>query len=295
MDATLLARSPSGRSLPDFPHLLRRADSAAAWAPGAIEVRLAGTSPPAARHVAWRAALIARDHQAPLRMLHPAMPAWSAQLMLDIRDRLGLHVQLQSSGNAARSGRLPGLAVMGVDAMRWTQLRLRHAMSEILDRQQPVLVVKRPAFTSYRRVLTAVDFAPHAGAVLSHAGALSRDPRMKVVHVQPPEDHVSMRWAGNLTAMRRVQRSELTRRALGQIDALIAQAGAEGGGMRPVVGFGDPAAAILHQAEAHRAELIVVGNSSRHWISGWLVGDTLGRVLHRSRADVLVVPAGRAS
>ena len=59
---------------------------------------------------------------------------------------------------------------------------------------------------------------------------------------------------------------------------------------RLVEGFGDPALVIAAQAEEIDADLIVVGTNHKNLLERLLLGSVSTDVLHRAKAEVLVVP-----
>ena len=55
------------------------------------------------------------------------------------------------------------------------------------------------------------------------------------------------------------------------------------------VGMGDPAFAILEQAHASQADLIVMGTHGRGGLSRFLMGSVSHSVLHQAACPVLIV------
>lgn len=65
------------------------------------------------------------------------------------------------------------------------------------------------------------------------------------------------------------------------------------GSVTTVVGIGDPAHAILHAAEEHGADLIVLGALQGGALSRVISGSVGDTVSHKAHADVLIVHLGR--
>ena len=59
---------------------------------------------------------------------------------------------------------------------------------------------------------------------------------------------------------------------------------------RLVEGFGDPARVVAAEAEEVDADLIVVGTNHKNLVERLLFGSVSTDVLHRAKAEVLVVP-----
>jgi nucleotide-binding universal stress UspA family protein len=259
----------------------------------------------AGTNAAWRAALVARDLGAPLRLLQPpaASPqqeASFAQLAAQIRHRVGVAAQvqalvgdfLQAAVQAAREAQLLVIATRRGNPLR---ALLLGTQAERLIRlcRAPVLVVKRAARASYRRVLVPVDLGEDAPAVIAAAARLSRDPRMEVLHAVAPPRPLGLRVPGMPEAALRLQRSGEAAHARAALDEVIGAAGATERGVRPAVTVGDAAATVLAREQAMRAELVVIGKRTRGLLADFFLGDVTQRVLAASRADVLVLPRER--
>ena len=79
---------------------------------------------------------------------------------------------------------------------------------------------------------------------------------------------------------------EITKEALRKARAVLAEQGVEAG---LVEGFGDAADAIVKEAEASDADLIVVGARGLNTVERWLLGSVSSKVVHHAACDVLVV------
>lgn len=171
-----------------------------------------------------------------------------------------------------RRGRLAG-ALLGTTA----EHVLRHATV-------PVLVLHgEPAF--YRVLLTtdlsAQSLPAHArGLALACAFASTTHPALRSLHVVAPaslEETVEVADAEVNAAM-----AELA-------DALADQA-REGCVPAACVRFGEPAQAIVHEARAWSADLLVLGTHARRGAARLLLGSVAETVLRHAPCSVLVIP-----
>ncbi len=253
---------------------------------------------PAGLNAAWRAALVARDRGAPLRLLHASAPARAVQALAeDIRAQLRMEVELcvvegDALQEAVRSARAAQLLVIGSGRANTLRERIAGTQAERLIRlcRIPVLVVKQTARSGYRRVLVPVDLAPDAGTVIAAATAFSRDPRMEVFHALNTGDEVTLRVPEVPESVQRGLRQRAAARAHAVLEELIAFAGASHAAVTAVA-FGHAASLILAKARAMRAELVVIGKRRRGLLADFVLGGVTQRVLAASRADVLVLPA----
>lgn len=256
---------------------------------------------PASINAAWRGALAARDQGARLRLLHVQQHAGLGdaqqrlqQLAAELHERIAIAVvpcavagdPLQEVVRAARDA---SLLVLG--ARRGNPLRefILGTQAERLLRlcRVPVLVVKRPATASYRRVLVPVDLGPASDEVIATAARFSRDPRMEVLHALSMRDQAALRMADVPEEILRRQRNLAAEAATGRLEASIADAGAAA---QAAVTFGDAGASVIARARAMRAELVVLGKRRRGLLADFFLGSVTQRVLVAARADVLAVP-----
>lgn len=264
-----------------------------------IDLCAAGTN------AAWRAALVARDRGVPLHLLSlqaspaavPEALAALQELARELRERLHISASAQAmAGELLRDGAQAaadaGLLVIAAGRGNLLGDWILGTRAERLVRRcsTPVLVVRRPAFTSYRNVVVSVELKAEAGSLIAAARALSRDPQMKVLHILATAHEEAMRLADVPPKVIHAQRqttAERTRRALAE---LIAATGAHEDGAVPVVSFGHAPSSVLEDDLARNAELLVVGKRPRPVLADLLVGGVTQRVLAATRSDVLVVP-----
>lgn len=142
---------------------------------------------------------------------------------------------------------------------------------------------------SYKHVLAAIDVTEEAQQVLKQARevASEHEAKLSVVTVVKPLTHVY----GGLDMVSFTQASldfeeEARSLALAKAQELAADAGVAPADVHVMVG--SPAGQIVAAAEAHAADLIVIGSHGKHGL-GLLLGSTANGVLHQAETDVLTV------
>lgn len=154
----------------------------------------------------------------------------------------------------------------------------------------PVLVVKQPTEDSYRRVLVPVDFTPWSEAATVAAASLAPDGAIQLFHAFKSKREEVLRQAYlSETVIRESlawEAAALDRR----MRRSVARLGLDLLAVSFALARGPAVKATLGQEEAHRADLVVAGKHGRSRIAGFLLGSVSGRLLARSRCDVLIVP-----
>jgi len=262
----------------------------------------------AGTHAAWRAGIVARDRKLPLHILslhsaHRSAPATSAvldKLARELRDRLLITVSAQAVRGdllreGARAAREAGLLVIAAPRAHSLSDWLLGSRAERLARRArtPVLVVRRPALTSYRNVIVPVALESESWGLIAAAGTLSRDPRMKVLHVLSTDHEDVMRLADVPERTIESERQRAAQRARGALLELIATAGAHEDGAVPAICFGHAPTRVLENERATGAELVVLGQRPHRSLVDLLPGGVARAVLRAAGADVLVVPLRR--
>ncbi|HLF11842.1 MAG TPA: universal stress protein, partial [Gammaproteobacteria bacterium] len=161
----------------------------------------------------------------------------------------------------------------------------------VLTCPAPVLIVKSDGTPKYRNIVAAVDpFHAHAkpadldAAILGHAKTLQTltGAQLIVLHCFLPMSYFGTDL-GHLAAVD-PRHEDVRRRAM---DDLLRDAGIAPAAARIVAGATD---AVLHgMIERGEADLLVMGALARGRLKELIAGSTAERVLHRSRADIVVV------
>lgn len=260
---------------------------------------------PEATNAAWRGALVARDlglplHLVALHSLHVNMSEAAAlveALAVDMRAKLQLQVISEGLAGtrehegvaAARGASL--LVVPSATAhtyLRW--LAVSRVLQILRRAEQPILVVRRPAYASYRRVLAAVKLELEARAIIAAAHALSRGPHITVLHVLASGRQASM---SAVELPERATQSQCEAAALSArvaLKDLIASTSATEGGAQPVILLGHAAHGVFEQQLANGADLLVLGKRPGNPIIDALHGGVVQVAISSADADVLILP-----
>jgi nucleotide-binding universal stress UspA family protein len=277
-----------------------------------------------ARHAAERAALVAKDAGATLRLVHiisdPVLSSLRQLLEgtpddveLRLREkidrdvvRLGEHLAEACGmsvptdvvtgpliagilGHAA--GNRADLLVLGARGASFMRHLMLGSTAERLVRKsdRPLLVVRQPPHERYRRVLVAVDFSPLSLKALDLARAVAPHADLVLLHSYdvPYED-----WMRTVDvpegALQHYQQAA-RQRALQNMQAFLAAAALTAAEVPTVVVKGDPTIRILEQEQELDCDLIVVGKQGETVTEEFLLGSVTKHVLQQSQSDVLVV------
>jgi universal stress protein A len=133
-----------------------------------------------------------------------------------------------------------------------------------------------------RTILHPNDFSGYSAEAFQFAYALARDyhARLVVLHVAPPP---SVTWGDFLTTD-----AKEYRRAL-EDNVVRLQGKGFPVDIDYVISAGDPAAIILDQAKAAKADLIVMGTHGRTGLNRVLMGSVAERVVRRASCAVLTL------
>ena len=277
-----------------------------------------------ARHAAERAALVANDAGATLRLVHvisdPVLGSLRRLLEgtpddveLRLRGKIDRDVArlaehlTQTCGAPVAADVVTGPLIAGVLAQAAANRAdllvlgargasfMRHLMlgstAERLVRKsdRPLLVVKQPPHERYRRVLVAVDFSPLSLAALDLARAVAPQADLVLLHAYdvPYED-----WMQSVEvpedSLQHYQQAA-RQRALQGMQAFLEAAGLTAAAVPIVVVKGDPTLRILEQEQELDCDLIVVGKQGETVPEEFLLGSVTKHILQQSQSDVLVV------
>jgi nucleotide-binding universal stress UspA family protein len=260
----------------------------------------------AAINATWRAAMVARELGATLRVLHPQpepkvlsrVQSALDELTADIRARMDVPLAVEAvSGSVLRRANAAAreAALLVIPSRRGNPLRewIMGTQAERLIRlsRAPVLVVKRPALASYRRVLVPVALGEGAAAQIALAGSLARGSQLEVLHALDTSDEAVLREMDSSEQALRSYRQLRAQRAHLALHELVTAAGPRAGEADTAVEFGDAASVALARAQRGDAELMVIGKRRRGLLADYFLGGVTQRVLAAAPADVLVLPA----
>lgn len=274
-----------------------------------------------ARHAADRAAMVAKEQHAHLRLLHVMNKSalndvrrlfqpptdgetkligdaerMLSDLAVGIRSKTGVagstDVKIGRAEaeilSAAESADLLVLGAHGGNSLH--DLILGTTAERLLSRcKRPILVVKRPPKTRYERVLVPVDFSPYSAPALTMANRIAPNAHMTILHALSVPFEGRLRIVGASEDDIRQYRQEEHRVAEKKVGDLIHESHVDASRVSHAVEGGDPSPVILAKAEELMSDLIVIGKQGQSWIEDLFVGSTTQHVLARSECDVLVV------
>jgi nucleotide-binding universal stress UspA family protein len=277
---------------------------------------------PDAHRAARRAALLAREHGATLRLLHvinymiraATVEPW-LQPQFDLEQRIAQDAR-QALEALAREVAAPGqtveqeirsglvldeilaaagqadLLVLGPRGLRPIhELILGTAAERLLHKsKRPMLIVKQGPGASYKRVLVPVDFSDHSMSALRFAHELVPGAEICLFHAFEPPAEGIMRNAGVSEEKISAYRVHEQQQARAQMDTFIAAAGVMANTASPLIQCGDPRMLVSSVAESFAADLIVIGKHGRSRLAEYLLGGTTRATLARARCDIAVVP-----
>lgn len=189
---------------------------------------------------------------------------------------------------------LPRVALeVGADALLLAPTRrgplagaLLGTTAEHVLRHAPVPVLVMHGEPAFHRVLLTTDLSPHSipaherGLALACALANPTHPTLRTLHVVPPAslEHTVDGADDDVNA------------AMRELAAFLPAHAVDGHVPAACVRFGVPTDAILHEARAWSADLVVLGTHGRRGAARFLVGSVAETVLRNAPCSVLVVP-----
>lgn len=256
------------------------------------------------RRAVARAALIAADHRALLKLLYAAPApgdgdavAGMAALARETAARFGILVKCLPPAPGGHTLAAVADAAHRVDLLVVDAASGRPRLSGGVPIAPllravacPVLVTQREALHRYRRLLVAVDFTPASRQMVALAWALDGAAQVELFHAlsTAPEGRLRLADASEqaLKACRHQRLGEARERMFWLSDA----AAVRHRRVVSAIGSGDPARQAAVQQQASGADLLVVGQRRRSALMDFLLGSVAQRVLRMATADVLVVP-----
>jgi len=277
-----------------------------------------------ARHAAERAALVAKDADAALRLVHVISDPVLGSLRrlvegspddveLRLRGKIGRDVarlgeQLaQTRASAVSADVVTGplidgilghaaanradLLVLGARGASFMRHLMLGSTAERLVRKsdRPLLVVKQPPHERYRRVLVAVDFSALSLAALDLARAVAPHADLVLLHAYdvPYED-----WMQSVEVSEDAlhqYRQAAQQRAWQDMQSFLGSAGLAAADIPIVILKGDPTLRILEQEQELDCDLVAVGKQGETTPEEFLLGSVTKHVLQQAQSDVLVV------
>lgn len=276
-----------------------------------------------ARHAAERAAMLARDNQGALDLLHVVhlaplqqllkllgtLPADVVEQVLDsARQQLGsLAGALEQRFGVAAGVHVVAGALLAefagqADALSADLLvcgakgesRLRPlvlgttALRMLNMATTPTLVVKQAPREPYKKILVPVDFSQSSAVAIRDARRIAPGARIVLLHVFEILFEGHMRHAGVSDEVMNHYVVVAKQKLMEQLRELRAGAGLSDADTRLLVLHGYPFLRIIEQEQECDCDLIVMGKHGENRLLGPLLGSVTEQVLNESQADVLV-------
>lgn len=271
-----------------------------------------------------RAALLAHEHGAHLRILHvlnaagckPLRDWFSPTLDLDLkasqaRDALRrLAVEISGAYDLTASVEVivgdpfetlmqasehVDLVVLGQRGHgRFKGLLAGRTVDRMIRTcRRPVLVVKTAVQGTYRRVLVPIDFTASSDAAIRVADRMRRAEGMHVFHAINSKREAVMRGVpGHVIRETHLMEEGATN---ARMRRQVARLGLDSTPMNYALAYGPPARATLRHAHRLGADLIVAGKQGRSTLGNFLLGSVSSRVLSEATCDMLIAPRRRDS
>ncbi len=266
-------------------------------------------------HALERAALLARQHQITLRLIHldegphtfladPVARLGQRARQLARRHEIAVHAMERSAsldGVLAEAGAAT-LLVMGPLSQRsWKRFHRGTTLDQAVHGSVcPLLVVKQPPVKPYERVLVAVDLSARSRPLIDFAGRFSTPTVLKLFHAIDTIEDSKLRSINTSPeaiqpdrfGSRQHARDRLAR-LIGALD--VTTVASQGPPLACDVGNGDPAyATALHQLST-QAELVVVGKRPGSPLAQFFTGSVAQRLAKWAAGDVLIAPLDQLS
>mmetsp|Transcript_5778 Transcript_5778/g.22534 ORF Transcript_5778/g.22534 Transcript_5778/m.22534 type:complete len:349 (+) Transcript_5778:1943-2989(+) len=161
--------------------------------------------------------------------------------------------------------------------------------------RRPVLVVKMSMQGSYRRVLVPIDFTASSDAAIRVADRMRRDEGMHVFHAINYQRETVLRDADVPEHVIRETRLMEEGAINARMRRQVARLGLDSTPMNYALAYGPPVRSTLRHAHRLGADLIVAGKQGRSTLGSFLLGSVSSRVLSEATCDMLIVPRPRDS
>jgi nucleotide-binding universal stress UspA family protein len=245
---------------------------------------------------------VLRTHQ----VLGTPVPALRSRYERELAARLAAEVHRLSPDAKVRSSAVDcaaGEAIMSAATTAGADLivvgatrqgpMMRHILGSTADRvirtsAIPVLVVRPPFVTEFRRVVLTTDLSDLSAAALRRG----IDIVAQLGKPHTPEVRCVMATWVSEWIRPAIPPEKLREEALGELSRFLDRTALPFDDIEPCVRIGDPAKEVVAAAAEWSADLIVVGTRGRSSVSRFLLGSVAGSVLRSAFCNVLVVPAG---
>ncbi len=190
--------------------------------------------------------------------------------------------QLVVVGAHGRS--LVGEAVLGSTAL---------ALMERCD--APILVVRNDAAQDYRRLLAGVACSAACAQAIRFAADLCPGADLWLLHAYEDPFAAELFLGQANPDAEAYYRGRARAQAQQALNAFVAGLGAVAERCHPLLAYGPPGVLLAHEAQHHRADLVVLGSRSKGRLEAALLGSVASNVALMVTADVLLVREGAAA
>ncbi|MBK5207450.1 MAG: universal stress protein [Polaromonas sp.] len=158
---------------------------------------------------------------------------------------------------------------------------------------QPTLVVRSENNAAYQEVLVAVDFSPASRIAIEAAARIAPRAEIHVLHVSEMPLEGKMRFAGIKEDSLAQYHRKAEQDARAALDAFLGPIEGTAKMTRSVTS-GRPGRTIVEQAQARRADFVVMGKRGQLEFDEFLPGSVTLRVLDEIACDLLLVAPAAA-
>lgn len=275
----------------------------------------------AARDAVQRAALLAQEHEAVLRLIHVV----NAPLLFSLKSLLGMSDDLEGRLTEQASVELETLAseigssagpepccrvVLGdvvqeiadeagradllvVGARGSSGLRdvfLGNTSERLLRRcERPVLIVKQSPTGPYQRVLVPVAFGPHSLNAVKSALAVAPSAAMTVFTAFSIPYESTLHLVGFPSSEIERYRAKVRHDALKRMDEMVEAVGSHGADLTCLVENGDAVELVPAKQDELGSDLVAIGKQGESILQEVFLGSVARHILSASTSDVLVV------
>lgn len=156
----------------------------------------------------------------------------------------------------------------------------------------PVLVVRNPATTAYRRALVAIDFSPASIPSIEFARRVAPRADLLVLNAFEVPFEGKLRYAGIADEVIDRYRDEARDASRRELERTARSAGL-GEGQASLIALHGPASQVIQECRSrYDCDLVVMGKHGTHATEELLLGSTTRRVLLESAVDLLVYRDG---
>ncbi len=276
---------------------------------------------PDGNNAVWRAALLARELDARLTLLHVIDTAGFKPWRDWFSRPLDIDLQAEQARTTLRQ--LAAAIVARHDVTATVDVRVGDPQTALLDASEqadllvigqrgrtawksvlvgstadhmfhsspvPLLVVKCQAHAAYQRVLVPVDLTAHSEAAVQMGAALARSADIEVFHAIESAGEAVLREADVTREILRNARARDEARVHARMRRSVARVGLDGRRVNFSLIHGHPVPASLRLLRAAGADLVVVAPGIASAGIRFLVGSVSHRLLTLSDCDTLIGP-----